>query len=322
MSRVRAMGRWLLALLLAWRRAAPGRPAEPPPRARELPRRREGLVLALLAGVTLASVGFVLAYALSDSTQLLGIAIGVALAAAAGASIVASRSLVPQEIETEQRASFDDREAQERTSAEILSAGEGVTRRRMLAGGAGLAGAALGVALLAPAASLGPRPGDRIGGSPWRRGSAVVGEDDSPLTPKDVPIGSFVTAFPQGADRRELGSAVVLVRLPPDELELPAERADWAPQGVLAFSKICTHAGCAINLYRYPLYAPTSPGPALVCPCHYSTFDPARGGAPIFGPAGRPLPQLPLELDEAGHLVAAGGFSDHVGPAWSGVREQ
>jgi ubiquinol-cytochrome c reductase iron-sulfur subunit len=284
--------------------------------------RLERLVVALLGVIVVASVGFILAYAFSDSTQLLGIAIGVALAAAAGAAIVASRSVVPQEVETEERALFDQPEEQERASEEILAAGEGVTRRRMLAGGAGLAGAALGAALIAPAASLGPRPGDRIGSSPWRRGSVVVGEDDLPLTPDDVPIGTFVTAFPKGADRRELGSAVVVVKLPEDRLELPEERRDWAPEGVLAFSKICTHAGCAINLYRYPLYAPTSPGPALVCPCHYSTFDPARAGERIFGPAGRPLPQLPLALDSSGHLVAAGGFSDHVGPAWSGVREQ
>jgi ubiquinol-cytochrome c reductase iron-sulfur subunit len=88
----------------------------------------------------------------------------------------------------------------------------------------------------------------------------------------------------------------------------------------VAYSKICTHAGCAISLYRAPLFQPDEPKPALVCPCHYSTFDPARAGHVEFGPAGRPLPQLPLIVDSAGHLRAGGNYSGKVGPSWSGVR--
>jgi ubiquinol-cytochrome c reductase iron-sulfur subunit len=98
------------------------------------------------------------------------------------------------------------------------------------------------------------------------------------------------------------------------------DRKDWAPRGIVAYSKICTHAGCAVALYRKPTFAAVEPRPALVCPCHYSTFDPARGGAVLFGPAGRPLPQLPLEIDRNGHLRAAGTFSGPVGPGWWGVR--
>ncbi len=63
------------------------------------------------------------------------------------------------------------------------------------------------------------------------------------------------------------------------------------------------------------------PHAALVCPCHYSTFDPARGGEVIYGPAGRPLPQLPLMIDGQGVLRAAGNFSGPVGPSWWGVRD-
>jgi ubiquinol-cytochrome c reductase iron-sulfur subunit len=111
------------------------------------------------------------------------------------------------------------------------------------------------------------------------------------------------------------------VREDPARLRLPAGRADWAPGGILAFSKICTHAGCAIALYRRPLYEPTSPPPGLACPCHYSVFDPLTGGAVKAGPAGRALPQLPLELGPDGELRAAGGFSGPIGPAWWGVRK-
>jgi ubiquinol-cytochrome c reductase iron-sulfur subunit len=103
-------------------------------------------------------------------------------------------------------------------------------------------------------------------------------------------------------------------------LQLPPGREGWAPDGILAFSKICTHAGCAIALYRHPLYDPTEPSPALVCPCHYSTFDPARGAQVTFGPAGRPLPQLPLMIASDGGLAAAGNYSGPVGPGWAHVR--
>jgi len=115
---------------------------------------------------------------------------------------------------------------------------------------------------------------------------------------------------------------VIVVRLDPAALELPEERGDWAPQGIVAYSKICTHAGCAVSQYRVPNFAPVEPKPALVCPCHYSTFDPAAGGSVLFGPAGRPLPQLPLVVDGAGELRAGGNFSGPVGPSWWGVRNR
>jgi ubiquinol-cytochrome c reductase iron-sulfur subunit len=119
-----------------------------------------------------------------------------------------------------------------------------------------------------------------------------------------------------------MGAPLVVVRLDPAALELPPGREGWAPRGILAYSKICTHAGCAVNLYRKPKFAPVEPRPALICPCHYSTFDPAQGAKVIFGPAGRPLPQLPLTIDRSGHLRATGNFSGAVGPAWWGVRNR
>jgi ubiquinol-cytochrome c reductase iron-sulfur subunit len=112
----------------------------------------------------------------------------------------------------------------------------------------------------------------------------------------------------------------VLVRLRPDQLDLPPDNAGYDASGIVAFSKICTHAGCAIALYRAPLFEPTDPRPALVCPCHYSTFDPATGGSVTFGPAGRKLPMLPLQVDARGFLRARGNFDSPVGPSWWGVR--
>jgi nitrite reductase/ring-hydroxylating ferredoxin subunit len=126
---------------------------------------------------------------------------------------------------------------------------------------------------------------------------------------------------PQEVHVEELGAPVVVVRVEPASLELPPERRAWAPQGILAFSQICTHAGCAITLFRYPVSEETSKPPGLVCPCHYSTFDVRRAAKPVFGPAVRPLPQLPLAVDRDGFLVADGPLAGSVGPSWLNVRQ-
>ena len=130
-----------------------------------------------------------------------------------------------------------------------------------------------------------------------------------------------MTAFPEGASIDAMGAPVVLVRVPESDLDLPSDRAGWAPGGLLAYSKICTHAACAVALYQTPLSAATAPGPALVCPCHYSTFDVLRAAKPVFGPAVRALPQLPLTVDRRGRIIAGGPLSGPIGPSWSGVRE-
>jgi ubiquinol-cytochrome c reductase iron-sulfur subunit len=137
-----------------------------------------------------------------------------------------------------------------------------------------------------------------------------------------VEESTFYTAFAEGAKPEDIASPLVVVRVDPSKLKLPAERAGWAPQGILAYSKICTHAACAVALYRKPTFPVLEPEPALICPCHYSTFDPYRAGSVIYGPAGRPLPQLPLMIDPAGELRAAGNFSARIGPSWWNVREK
>lgn len=207
----------------------------------------------------------------------------------------------------------------------VEESGGRITRRRLLKVAATGAGATLGAALIVPIASLGPVAyPDALRRSPWRRGLRLVDSKGRPLRADDVERKSLYTAFPEGASHEELGSPLVVVRVDASRLDLPEGRDPelWAPGGIVAYSKICTHAGCAVSLYRTPLYEPTSERPALVCPCHYSTFDPATGAGVIFGPAGRPLPQLPLELGDEGTLRAAGDFSAPVGPSWWGVRRR
>jgi ubiquinol-cytochrome c reductase iron-sulfur subunit len=284
-------------------------------------KRAEGLVLAMLGIAAAAAVMFVIAYALEWSTQILGLSLGGAFACIAVALVIAGKRVAPGEVVAEERPQLGDQGEQLALEQDIQQGGKGVSRRGVLLGGAAATGTALSAALVLPAASLGPKPGDEIGASPWRRGTSVLDEEGVHLAPRDIALGGFVTGYPEGSDPRELGSPIVLVKLRPDELDLPADRTDWDADGVLAFSKICTHAGCTINLFRYPLYEPTSPGPALVCPCHYSTFDVTTGGNRIFGPAGRALPQLPLDLDGDGRLIAGGEFSGAIGPSWWGVRK-
>jgi ubiquinol-cytochrome c reductase iron-sulfur subunit len=287
-------------------------------------RRAELVVLALLLGATLAAVGFIAAYAIDSlpaQTQLMGLALGFAFAFLAAASVVTAKALVPEDDHAED---YPEPPRPERAVEvdELVRGGTVVfTRRRLLGLAAGGAAVTLGAALVVPAASLGPfLETDRLRRSPWRRGIRLVDSEGRPLLARDVDFRSFHTAFPEGSDHEKLGSPLIVVRLEPAQLELPAGREGWAPDGIVAYSKICTHAGCAVSMYRAPLYEPTSDRPALVCPCHYSTFDPARGAKVLFGPAGRPLPQLPLEIDSSGHLRAAGGFSGAIGPSWSGVR--
>jgi ubiquinol-cytochrome c reductase iron-sulfur subunit len=281
----------------------------------------ERLAAALLLASAAAAVAFVVVLFTGADTQLLGVAIALALVLLGAALGVGGNRVVPRERAIEDRPRLGDPQAREQVRERLGMAGEGVSRRKLLCAAGVTAGAALAAAAVAPVSALGPSVGDSIKDTPWRRGLRLVGEDGVPLTAADVPAGSFVTAFPEGADRRELGSPVVLVREDPATLRLPPGREDWAPEGILAFSKICTHAGCAVALYRSPKYEPTSEPPGLACPCHYSVFDARTGGRVVSGPAGRPLPQLPLQIGADGVLRAGGGFSGPIGPAWWGVRK-
>jgi ubiquinol-cytochrome c reductase iron-sulfur subunit len=316
------MRRWLIAVLvlllgkLRRRRAlSPGRPL------REPDRRAENVTFVLLLCTMLAAAGFIAVYFADPNTQLLGAALGLALVFLAAACLVAGKRVVPQIEAEKERPDLDHPQERDEVLAVIAQGGEGVSRKRffLLTGGGAIG--LLGAALLTPALSCGPEANRILSRSPWGRGRRLVTERDEPIAAAGIVAGELVTAFPEGADKEDIASPVIVVRVRPDELHLPAERRSWAPDGLIAYSKICTHAGCAVSEYRYPLYDPTAPGPAVVCPCHYSTFSVTEGGKRIFGPAGRALPQLPLEVDADGHLVAAGDFSGRPGPSWWGVRQ-
>jgi ubiquinol-cytochrome c reductase iron-sulfur subunit len=286
-------------------------------------RRAELVVVALLLGATACALMFLVVYALdwANLTQWLGLCLGGALLFLAAALIVFGQRLVVTEQLEEDYPPVGEPEEEIAVEQIVSESGSRITRKRLLGGAAGLAGGALGAALIAPAASLGPvLDTESLYYSPWHHGRRLVDEDGKPWSADDIEEEAFYTAYPEHADREELAAPLVMVRLPPADLDLPAERQDWAPEGILAYSKICPHAACAIALYRTPRFEEAEPAPALVCPCHYSTFNPADGGTVEFGPAGRNLPQLPLMIDDEGHLRAAGQFSEPVGPSFWGIR--
>jgi ubiquinol-cytochrome c reductase iron-sulfur subunit len=322
--------RWLIAVLslgrFARRRAKAESeedrivPAGPPERG------AENLVLLFFLLTIVFAAGFLFIYGWFAApvmpNELLGIAFAGALACLGGAFLVIGKRLVVSE-ELEDDYPGDNPAEQEEIVQIIHESGSRITRKRLLLSAGVAAAGALGVAALAPAVSLGPiwdtGPLDR---TPWRRGTRVVDETGRPIKAADVLHYTFYSGFAEGAPKEDIASDLVIVRVDPTKLHLPPGRGDWAPNGILAFSKVCTHAGCAIALYRKPTFTPVEPNPALVCPCHYSTFDPYTGGTVIYGPAGRPLPQLPLEIDADGNLRAAGNYSARVGPGWWNVRSK
>jgi ubiquinol-cytochrome c reductase iron-sulfur subunit len=172
-----------------------------------------------------------------------------------------------------------------------------IAGRRRLFGGV-LAGAAVvGLGGAGGLLAVGAR---RPSASAWAGGGRLTQIDGRNVRPEDVPPGGVVTVWPPDAVGTEL-AAVMLIRLR-EPAEPPTRLEDTADDTLIAYSRLCTHAGCAVALYR-------DFDQALFCPCHQATFDARRGGVPTFGPASIPLPQLPLDIDEDGYVVATGDLS-------------
>ena len=184
--------------------------------------------------------------------------------------------------------------------------------------------------LLAPAVvmlrDLGPLPGDALLSTVWRAGMRVVRDVvGTPIKAAELEIGDLVNAEPEilfAVDEEgeplvegvellvaKSKAAVVLIRMEPDEIIHVEGRENWSVEGIICYSKICTHVGCPISLYEQQTHH-------MLCPCHQSTFDMADGARVIFGPAARPLPQLPLGVDDEGYLVAQDDFAEPVGPSF------
>jgi ubiquinol-cytochrome c reductase iron-sulfur subunit len=274
-------------------------------------RRAERAAAAAFTVAILAGVGLFVVYFSGGQTQVEGVLFCLILGGlGVGVALWANHLLGAQEAVEERHeltSGAAGREAFGHALAEEV--GPTLARRSVLVKLLAGAGGALGLALLLPVLSLGPAPGRTLKETPWRRGIRVVDETGRQVSLNSVPEDGFITVFPEGHE----GSAdaqALLIRVPAGSLKLPPDRMEGVPEGThVAYSKICTHAGCPVGLYR----ATTR---SLLCPCHQSQFDVLDGAEPFFGPAARPLPQLPLGVDEQGVLIALGDFSAPVGPAF------
>jgi ubiquinol-cytochrome c reductase iron-sulfur subunit len=147
----------------------------------------------------------------------------------------------------------------------------------------------------------------------WQSGARLVTAEGKPIRVDDLAVGGIETVFPEGKIDAP-SAATVLIRLPAGTAATDPDRRDWMQSGNIAYSKICTHAGCPVAIYRERSLE-------LYCPCHQSVFDVVHSARPISGPATRALPQLALAVDARGYLIARGDFSDPVGPdSWSRTR--
>ncbi len=160
--------------------------------------------------------------------------------------------------------------------------------------------------------SLGPLPKGTLFHTDWRKGTYAVDSSGRRITKGELAVGSIVTIYPEGKQNTDRGQAVdqtVLIRISNEDFTTQKGRETWGPKGYIAYSKVCTHLGCPVGLYEQQLQL-------LVCPCHQSMFNVTNGAIPQFGPAPRPLPQLPLYIDADGYIRAQNDYDQPVGPGF------
>jgi ubiquinol-cytochrome c reductase iron-sulfur subunit len=304
----------------------------------------ERIVAALFILAFLAGCGFIAAYvglevgtttiptgantvvAALRSNLALGTSLAVALLALGAGSMIWVRHLTPNiEIEEERhdlRSEPADRAAFQRTFAEGAAVSQ-ITKRPLVRRTMLLATAPLALAPLVLLRDLGPLPQTDLRHTVWRKGlRAVTLGGLRPLTLADITTaGSMITVIPEGYqdDQNALAKAgVILIKFEPGQLNVPTNvvggvtvsTQNWTlDNSLVAYSKICTHVGCPVALYEQTTHH-------ILCPCHQSTFDASTGATVIFGPAPRPLPQLPLMIDSSGYIAAASDFTQPVGPSF------
>lgn len=269
---------------------------------------------------TASAIALAIVYWAGGQTQLEGVFLATALAGLGVGFILWSKRFMPHQPVVEARHPIASSEVEVDAFRDEFEQGENIlTRRKLLVRSAGAAVVALGAALLFPIRSLGPRPGKGLKTTPFRAGVHVVTADNARVRPSDINLNGVLTVFPEvplntdaeGEDVQpaaQADAATLLIK-PNQDVDPVEGREDWIQDGVIAYSKICTHVGCPVGLYEAQEHL-------LLCPCHQSTFDVLDGAEVIFGPAARPLPQLPLGLDDEGYLVATGDFSSPTGPGF------
>jgi ubiquinol-cytochrome c reductase iron-sulfur subunit len=300
-------------------------------------RRAERQVASLFGLAAVSTLAFCVAYLAiklgeSDdnvartqlSTILLGVFLGIALFCIGAGVIQWTKTLMAEDEYVQERHPLRS-SAQERQGVvdswhaavdESAWIRRPVLRRSLLA-----AMALLPLPVVLLLGDLGPLPQRRLRETLWTEGQRIlIDVSRRPVRPTDLAVGSLISAIPEAqteipADtpnndylNQLAKSAIILVRMRPEEI-VSQQGENWDYEGILAYSKICTHVGCPTSLYEQQTHH-------LLCPCHQSTFDISDSGRVVFGPAARSMPQLAITVDSEGYLVAAQGFTEPVGPSF------
>ena len=298
-------------------------------------KRAERQVALLFGASVVGTLIFLVAYFaidLGDDTSiatirlqnmLLGIGTAFAMLGIGTGIVHWAKALMPDHEVSEERHAIrteEDRLAAVRIVDDIVEE-TGIKRRPLIRN------TLLGAVALAPLPALavfgdlGPRPDNTLAHTMWAPQDGKLKRltrdpDGTPIKASDVTIGSAFHVIPEGLNELHEGklnekakAVVLLMRLNPELLNPSPGREEWAYNGIVAYSKICTHVGCPVALYEQQTHH-------LLCPCHQSTFDLTQQCKVIFGPASRPLPQLPIAVDAEGYLVATSDFHEPVGPSY------
>jgi ubiquinol-cytochrome c reductase iron-sulfur subunit len=279
------------------------------------PSRAEAIIALILVVAIVMIAGFGVAYWQNWNPWAIGATMGAGLFLLGFGLTAWGKYLMPQGPFVEERHVLAS-SAEERGSmaAALVERSAVVVKRRKLLGGLFALGSSIfGIVLVFPLLrSLGPQPGTSLDVSDWRKGSLLVDSNGRPVSKGTLVVGGIMTVYPEGKQNTIYGQSVdqtVLIRVQDSNLVTAKGRETWAPAGYVAYSKMCTHLGCPVGLYQEQTQQ-------LVCPCHQSIFNVNAGAVPEFGPAPRPLPQLPITVDSSGNLVAKGGFNQAVGPGF------
>ncbi len=297
-------------------------------------RRSERVVAFLFTLSMLATVAFIASYVavphdkaiyvfpighINALNFALGLTLGVALFSIGAGAVHWARTLMSDEEMVDERHPISAPAEVREKVFEDWKAGtkESAIGRRKL-----IRNTMLGALTLVPLSGvvllrdLGPLPGTKLRHTMWKKGLLLVNMNtNEPLRPSDVAVGSLTFAKPDGLEEDDhefqteiAKAALMIVRLQPDDIKDKRE-LEWSHEGIVAYSKICTHVGCPISLYEQQTHH-------VLCPCHQSTFDLSDGARVIFGPAGHALPQLRIAVNDEGYLEAQGDFEEPVGPAF------
>jgi ubiquinol-cytochrome c reductase iron-sulfur subunit len=297
-------------------------------------KRSERAVAFMFTLSMLATVGFIASYVIFPVDQIvyiwpfgrvsalnfaLGLTLGAALFFIGAGAVHWARTLMSDvEIADERHPIAASPETKAKVMADFAAgaAESGFGRRKLIRN------TMFGALSLVPLSGLvllrdmGPLPEKKLRTTLWAKGKQLINMNThEPLRPEDVAVGSLTFAMPEGLSEHDHNfqteiakAALMIVRIQPDDIKDKRE-LEWSHEGIVAFSKICTHVGCPISLYEQQTHH-------VLCPCHQSTFDLSDGARVIFGPAGHALPQLRIGVNDKGFLEALGDFDEPVGPAF------